>query len=308
MWHAGRTSFGVALALSLLAASCQKASDADTGKRVPKPPPSASAQVPASLHIEVEVDGKTAPAIDAARVTALKPDFTSEDRRAWKLSALLGAPAEREGAVVAVTGEKGLTVLLPRAKVASDPVGVLVITKRGETTAALVSPSEPFPAYHGQGGRLHRPGDPTRIAGVTKFRVYVEGAAPSSSAEAGAASVATVAPPVEVHVTGRAASTWTADAMHKVKHYAAPSSPDDRDAWSLRDLAASLVGPKARVVAVSGDGERVEIKKAEWTDAKRIPILRVGGGGTRIKLRWVDAAGKMGDAVVKNVQRIDVEP
>jgi hypothetical protein len=38
----------------------------------------------------------------------------------------------------------------------------------------MVAPGDPFPAYHGQGRRLSRPGDPLpRVGGVTRIRVYL---------------------------------------------------------------------------------------------------------------------------------------
>jgi len=36
---------------------------------------------------------------------------------------------------------------------------VLFLTRRGEVNVEAVDPKDPFPHYHGKGGRLHRVGD-----------------------------------------------------------------------------------------------------------------------------------------------------
>jgi hypothetical protein len=156
--------------------ACTKASDSADGKRMPKPPPPAQSAAPTTAStVLVEVDGAPAPAIDAARLASVPPDFKNDEHRAWKLTTLLGAPAQRDGAVIAATGEKDITIVLKKPLKEKDPVPVLIVNRRGELFCELVSADEPFPAYHGQGGRLARPGDPLpRVGGVTKIRVYVE--------------------------------------------------------------------------------------------------------------------------------------
>src|SRR5512147_1861028 len=104
----------IRLCLSLLLiAGCQKASDATTEKRMPKPPPpppAAPVEPPATLKIAVEVDGKEQAPVDAARLKAVAPDFSDPERRAWKLSSLLGPSATLPGAEVAAIGSDGVAV------------------------------------------------------------------------------------------------------------------------------------------------------------------------------------------------------
>jgi hypothetical protein len=166
------TRITVVLTLALVAAGCQKASESSDAKRMPKPPPSASAEPSEKVHIDVEVDGAPGPAIDSAKLASVPPDFKDDEHRAWKMTTLLGASADRQGAVIAATGEKDVTILLPRAKSKTDPVPVLTVNRRGEVFATLVAPDDPFPPYHGRGGRLARPGDPLpRVSGVKRIVV-----------------------------------------------------------------------------------------------------------------------------------------
>jgi hypothetical protein len=52
---------------------------------------------------------------------------------------------------------------------------VLYLTRRGEMAAAVIDSADPFPDYHGQGGRLRRPGDPLpRVLPVSELRIRVE--------------------------------------------------------------------------------------------------------------------------------------
>lgn len=165
------------LLLPLLAACPRKSADQNEGKRMPKPPPPPTVEVTPELRITVDIDGKPAAPIDAARLNATPPDFQDPEHRAWRMATLLGSTVERANAVIAVTGQAGMTVLLkPTAKVdGGTPMPVLTLTRRGEVVVAMVAPTDPFPKYHGRGGMLARPGDPLpRIADVTSIRVYVE--------------------------------------------------------------------------------------------------------------------------------------
>lgn len=170
----GATRRALLVGLLLLAACDATPSHNDT-KQMPRPPPPEDAAPPAALRIEVEIDGQPAPAIDAARLDDTAPDFIEKDRRAWRLETLLGEAARKPGAVISVTGEKGLTIQLDRGTAEGAPIAVLAMSRRGEVLAAMVDPAEPFPPYHGHGGRLGRRGDPMpRIGGVT--RIVVRGA------------------------------------------------------------------------------------------------------------------------------------
>jgi hypothetical protein len=167
---------GILLGLSLFAlgAACQKASEELDAKRMPQPPPPESADVPAALRISVSIDGIEAEPVDAAKLDATQPSFVDEERRAWLLRDLLGPAAMREGVVFAVSAATGPEVLLRPGKGDKDPQPVLLLSRRGEPVATLVSPEEPFPNYHGMGGRLRRRGDPVpRVEGFSRIRIYV---------------------------------------------------------------------------------------------------------------------------------------
>ena len=164
------------MVLAILATGgCQKGSDADATRQMPKLPPPPQAPLPAALKISVEIDGKELAPIDAARLNATRPDFQDAERRAWRLTTLLGPSLTRPGAVAAVTGDKDMTVLLKQPTNPKDPLPVLAESRRGGVVAAMVTADDPFPPYHGQGRRLARPGDPVpRVGGVTRIRVYLE--------------------------------------------------------------------------------------------------------------------------------------
>ena len=164
---------GLALAAAVALPACQKrASDNGDARRMPKPPPPPHVEVPATVRITVEVDGEAAPPIDAERLASLPPDFQDEERRAWRLARVLGAPAERPGATIAVRGEKGPAVLMGPAAAPGEPEPVLALSRRGMLIATTLAPNAPFPDFHGRGGQLGRGGDPLpRIEGVTHIRV-----------------------------------------------------------------------------------------------------------------------------------------
>jgi hypothetical protein len=166
----------------------------------------------------------------------------------------------------------------------------------------MMSADEPFPSYHGRGGRLHRPGDPLpRIGGVTKIKVTSEGGgAPSRMLGAGLA--------IEVKIAGRDGGVWSAQSLATVGELPPDAGAGvGRDAWSLRELAAKLVGPQARVVAVEGEGGRKTIDKGAWSDPSRVPILRANREGG-VKFRWIEKDGSLGEAEVRNVKGLEIEP
>ena len=110
-----------------------------------------------------------------------------------------------------------------------------------------------------------------------------------------------------VAINGAVAS-WGPDAFGKVAKYAKNDKASDgeaREVWSLRELAHTLVGPTARVTAVTGDGGSKTIDRAAWDDAAREPLLHTTRRGT-LKFRWADAAGQWGDTEVKDVARIEI--
>lgn len=171
------------VAALVLASACSKPSETTEAKRSPKPPPpGASSDAIPPVHVEVEIDGAPAAPIDGARLAASKPDFVDEDHRAWRIATLVGPAASRPGAVVAAVSEKGLALDMPAPAGPKDPVPGLSLNRRGDVVVGLVAPDDPFPDYHGRGGRLSRPGDPLpHLAAPAKLRVYVPPPAPVAS-------------------------------------------------------------------------------------------------------------------------------
>jgi hypothetical protein len=119
------------------------------------------------------------------------------------------------------------------------------------------------------------------------------------------------APPLTVQVKiGTATKNWEKDSFDKVPKFGTGDVGNDgekRDTWSLRELVHTLVGPKARVVAIIGKEDSKTISRASWDDPIRTPIIHTTRRGT-LKFRWADKAGKWGDADVSDVTRIEIEP
>jgi hypothetical protein len=158
-------------ALLILGFGCQKASDSANAKRMPQPPPAPRTQPSSTLTVAVQIDGRVAPPLTAARLDATPPDFHDPERRAWKLSTLLGDAVGPDTQIV-VTGDSTASLLMRQPANPTDPQPVLMLNRRGELIATVASPQQPFPSYHGEGGRLRRPGDATpHLAGVTAIKV-----------------------------------------------------------------------------------------------------------------------------------------
>lgn len=156
-------------AVALALAGCGRGEDAVNAKRSPRPPAPPRVEVPAELRIAVVVDGQPSSPIAAATLEQLAPDFADSERRAWKLDRLVPALAGA-GASVEAVGKAGISVRFAAA--ADGKVPVVFLTRRGEVVVTVVDPAQPFPEYHGQGGRLGRPGDPVPHVGrVVELRV-----------------------------------------------------------------------------------------------------------------------------------------
>jgi len=163
---------------AVLLAACSRAGEEESGKRAPIAPPPQVIDIPDGLNIPVEVDGAPAPAITRTTLAGVEPDFADAERRAWRLARIL--PGFAEGAVVEAVGRDGVAITMQRPATEDEPQPVLFFTRRGEVVATQVRPEEPFPQFHGQGGRLRRPGDPTpRVSPVVTLRVRTGGVARS---------------------------------------------------------------------------------------------------------------------------------
>ena len=144
------------IAAVVVIAACSKASNEAETRQWPEPPPGKGVSIPAKLEISVTVDGAAKPAITADTLRGVKPDYADDDRKAWRIPSLVGEAAPP--GVVEATSPAGVSVKFSHP----TPDGlepVLFLTRRGEVIVAALDPKDPFPRYHGQGGRLHRAGD-----------------------------------------------------------------------------------------------------------------------------------------------------
>lgn len=164
--------------------------DPNEGKLMPRlaPPPDNSA--PANLRIPVSIGDKELPPIDSAVLDKRPPDFSDEQRAAWRLDSLIDKGQIPAGAAFAVTSARGVKTELPTE--VQGEVPALVLSRRGEIVIELVDPTTPFPRFHGQGGRLGRsPGNRPRIVDPARIQVISVtpdgGGADGGSAEGGSA-------------------------------------------------------------------------------------------------------------------------
>lgn len=164
-----RRSHAFAIAVALALTGCSKASNESEAKQWAEPPPGKDVPIPEKLAIELVVDGAPRPKITAQTLIAAKPDFIDEERKAWRISTLVrdaGPPG-----TVEASSPAGVSVKFEHpTSEGLEPV--LYLTRRGEVIVAALDPKDPFPRYHGQGGRLHRAGDQMpRVAPVSKLIV-----------------------------------------------------------------------------------------------------------------------------------------
>jgi hypothetical protein len=137
----------------LLVAACSQPSDESQRKQLATPPPG-MVEIPAALAIEVAIDGAPAAQITAAQLKASKPDFADANRSAWLIPKLV---PEATGSIEAF-GSAGISVTYPHA-MPGNMQPVLFLTRRGDVNVEAIDPTDPFPRFHGNGGRLHRIGD-----------------------------------------------------------------------------------------------------------------------------------------------------
>jgi hypothetical protein len=131
--------------------------------------PPAKIEAPDGLSIAVAVDGGERAPITAATLRDTRPDFANDERRAWLIPTLVGGAAP--GATIEASGPTGVSVTITHPT--SDGLEpALILTRRGDVLVSAIDPKDPFPRYHGQGGRLHRPGDgQPRLSPVAKLAV-----------------------------------------------------------------------------------------------------------------------------------------
>ncbi len=155
--------------LALLTAGCSRASDEAGAKQWASEPPPEDVAPPKDLQIGVTVDGAAQASITATLLLTTPPDFEDPERRAWLISTLV--PAATPGSRVQAFSPQGVGVTFERP----SPTGfepVLFLTRRGDLIVSAVDPKDPFPRYHGQGGRLRRVGDSLpRVMPVTRLEI-----------------------------------------------------------------------------------------------------------------------------------------
>lgn len=166
----GMRRWALVLALVAAAGACSRASnEAETKQWADKPPPK-DMPPPADLAIAIQVNGVAKGTITAATLTSAKPDFADAERTMWLISTLVPDAAPR-GTTVEAVSPAGVSVKFERPG-ATGLEPVLFLTRRGEVIVSAVDPKEPFPRYHGQGGRLHRAGDSMpRVGPVARLEI-----------------------------------------------------------------------------------------------------------------------------------------
>jgi len=147
------------LATLLVLAACSRASDENEVRQWQTPPPPKDGiPIPTSLSIDVTIDGGNKTAITSNVLGAAKPDFADADHKAWLIPTLVPAAAPR-GTTIEAVSPAGVSVKFTHPT-ADGLEPVLFLSRRGDVIIAAVDPKDPFPRYHGQGGRLRRAGDP----------------------------------------------------------------------------------------------------------------------------------------------------
>ena len=158
------------LAALCLVIGCSRAGDEGAAKQWATPPPPKDIPVPARLQIAVTVDGGARPSITGDSLRGVRPDFADDDHKAWLIATLV-PEAQPAGSSVEAVSSAGVGVKFSHPT-ADGLEPVLFLTRRGDVIASALDPKDPFPRYHGQGGRLRRAGDPMpRLSGVARIDV-----------------------------------------------------------------------------------------------------------------------------------------
>ncbi len=166
-----RSTTVAAILAGLIGVACSRASDESEAKQWPKaPPPAKNLPPPADLSIQIKVNGTDRGTITAATLNSAKPDFEDAERTAWLILTLV-PDARPTGSTVEAVSPAGVSVTFDRPS-ATGIEPVLFLTRRGEVIVSAIDPKDPFPRYHGQGGRLHRAGDSwPRVAPVQRLEI-----------------------------------------------------------------------------------------------------------------------------------------
>ncbi|MDB4968766.1 MAG: hypothetical protein JWN44_4455 [Myxococcales bacterium] len=133
--------------------------------------------------------------------------------------------------------------------------------------------------------------------------------APGTTAASAAATSAPAQRPaagtIAVIVDGKPAGVWTTQQIAAAGTVAMNNqNGEEREAWPLKKVAQTLIGPKARVVALDAGNERVAIDEQQWNDPQRALVLRLSHRGA-FKAHWL-AGGKTDEAFLKGIERVEV--
>jgi hypothetical protein len=162
-----RLVLAAGVVLLLTACSSKVDEEQPATRRSPKLPPPPTTTLPTGVDIPVSIDGVKGEPVTTATLARLAPDFADADRRAWRIERLV--PGATAGATIQAVSSEQVAVTMTTA---GGLVPVLFVTRRGDVVATLVDPDDPFPDFHGQGGRLRRPGDTTpRVSPVLRFEI-----------------------------------------------------------------------------------------------------------------------------------------
>ena len=167
--------------------------------------------------------------------------------------------------------------------------------------AAALRADDPFPDYHGQGGRLRRPGDPMPrlLSPLARLRVVMPGAEQPADLPATMENMRIqIGEGVPTTISAKIISELPSS---KIKG----SSGDMRTIWSLRDLSEIAVGAGARVTSVVGD-KKLTIAQTEWDEGEKRPVLQSNGRGI-LKFHWLLEDGSVSSDAVHGVTRIVIE-
>ena len=112
--------------------------------------------------------------------------------------------------------------------------------------------------------------------------------------------------PLAVVVNGKPAPAWTAAQLAAAATITVTNqNGESREVWPLQAIVHKLVGPKARIVALDADGDRVDVDPAAWNDPARTLVLHLSRRG-EYKAHWV-ARGVADDALLKGVDKIEIQ-
>lgn len=290
-----------AILLSLLCVACSKPGEDSQAKRSPIPEPPPGATVPKDLSVPVESAGAVVHTITSSVLSEKDPDFKDEERQAWRLDTLLGETHFPKGSVLEAEGSDGVGISMHHPEAEDDPLPVIVLTRRGEVVAAIVKASDPFPDYHGQGGRLHRPGDPMPrlLTPLVKLRVLPAAAV----ATGGAPNMGNLSLKIGDNPPNKISAKLIASLpSSKVMG----DSGNERTRWNLRDLVKAAGGEKASLTKVVGDGE-AEISAEQWANAKLRPVLQENRRG-ELKFHWLDSeSNALEEGSIRAVQLLQMQ-